>query len=230
MSESLRSWMDTMDHGQARDQKPRTPFWPGRERKSAYEKAFRIYPWPGQDAPGMPYRQHFHGPGQPPTECPGAENNCPDCLEAMSLDQMNDDESKQLADKKRASQKVWYNAVCTEVLNGGNTADPNTLGVLELTAGQTRRLLGFAAKLGGYMGEKDYNTKDPEFHDCIDKGLPKLLGPSGMDVIIKHDPSKPPKDRYSMRIRTKDNKPLAIAPNDGQDLKALKDRLKKKED
>lgn len=229
MSDSLKEWMAGLD-GPEKASRPRTPFFPGKERKSAYEKAYRVFAWPGREEPGLVSRQHFHGPGKPPTECAGAEYNCPECLEALSLEQMQDDESKALADKKRAAVKIWVNAVCTETLNGSNTTDPNTMGILEMTMGQNRRFLGFAAKLGGYMGEKDFNAKDPEFFECVQQGLPKMLGPSGMDIIIKHEPHKMPKDRYSMRVRTKDNKPLSIAPDGGLDLKAVKDRLSKREE
>lgn len=225
---SLKSWLDDMDRKEG-PPRPRTPFFPGKDRKVLWEKAFRIYGWPGHENPGMPIAQHFHGPGKMPTPCPGAENNCPECLESMSAAQMGTAEGDKLAEDKKAARQVWFNAVCTETFSGSNTTDPNVVGILTVTEGVTKKIMGFAAQIGGYMGEKSFNPKDPEFHEAVEKGFQTLLGPEGKDVIIKHDPSQPNKTRYSVRIRTKDNRPLTIAPNDVQDLAAVKERLDKKE-
>lgn len=166
-----------------------------------------------------PHRVHFHGKGKAPTDCPG-EEVCEQCKKAaLYVGSGTPDDRKKARDMQATTQSMFT------VIDLNN---PTKFFVMEAGFGLVQKILLKIAEAGGWVA--DYpEAKDPPdtwlaFENAVNKGVNKVTGPTGRDIIITYNKGKGAKT-YNLVMRMDENKTLPF-PEDNTVLSPIAVRQK----
>jgi hypothetical protein len=143
---------------------------------------------------------HFAESGAAPVPCllPA------DCKYCTTSDALRDAGSREARDQGYAMRRQ-LNLMFALVL----VDDPVEFKVWEATNAQGKNILLCIARAGGWTGKYPKTPEGKEeLKECLAKGMPKVCGPKGMDIVVTYAPNEEPKDRYAVDLVMGDGKEL----------------------
>lgn len=162
---------------------------------------------------------HFHGKGQRPTDCPGPDL-CNDCKRAAALDASGTKQAREEAKGLRAATQADFVVV--------DMANPTKFWMLSLGFGAVQKIIHEFAKAGGWVQEYPDKKEDEAvlgaFDQAFERGIPKVCGPSGRDLILTYNKGKAAKT-WTVVQRYDENKVLPYQ-EDGNVLSPIELRQK----
>lgn len=194
---------------------------PTKDMKEGGVETLRLFRFGDDGEAVFTHKLHFHGAGNPPSDCTG--NGCASCAESEKFALMGDPASREKA-RDKAAVLQWQFAV---VLG----SDPTRFRIWKATEWQGRQVLVFLAQWGGWKGgrypdlpsdtasdeDKAKAKKElEEFAAAVEKGVPRMFGPKGKSLVYDYKPkAKVPKDRVSLTLDFSDSVELPLEEGPG---------------